>query len=84
MNKKYPIGTRIRMIRDYYILKGKTGTIKDITTTQYGVQFDEFKPGLHTLSGRCDAGFGYYVPNDVFEIIEIKETSEIVQDFQIY
>ena len=82
MKKKFKVGDRVRCIYDNpgVNTKGKTGTVREITTYGYGVEFDE-NVGGHNLTSYspvelCKYGYGWYVldveveaaPNEVIVI----------------
>lgn len=57
--------TRERFTHDCVnFTKGTTGIIVDLTSTSYGIAWDEEKDDYHTCGNRCLNHYGYYVPMD--------------------
>jgi len=64
------IGDRITMKSDYdNAKKGMTGTIKEVTGSRYGIDFDDLRDG-HECHGNCRSGHGYYVNKTDVELID--------------
>ena len=75
-DRKFKVGDRVRIIKDCDgAKKGMVGTIavadkvKMICARTIGVKFDKKFYGGHTLSGRCEFGFGHWVYPDCIELI---------------
>lgn len=69
---KFSIGDHIVMTRTHCRAKeGMTGTVVMLPTSmeyRYGVCFDEPMNG-HSLSGRCPAGYGHWIPERDMELL---------------
>lgn len=69
---KFFIGDHIVLTRTHCNAKeGMTGTVVTLPTSmepRYGVCFDEPMNG-HSLSGRCPAGYGYWIPERDLELL---------------
>lgn len=70
-DRKFKVGDRVRLVKDYVDAKaGMVGTLAVIEEDcLHGVRFDRpFKYG-HTLWGKCEDGYGYWVFQDCLELI---------------
>lgn len=89
-NYGFPVGTRVVMSRKDptdYVRIGMTGVVCHIVdidqfscNCNIGVRWDEHHSGYHSCNGRCDSGYGRYVPHTclAMEYIDLGEiqTSE--------
>lgn len=70
-DRKIKVGDRVRVIKDSdFAKKGMVGTIAAIRDVKdVGVKFDKKFYGGHSISGRCEFGFGHWVYPDCIELI---------------
>lgn len=68
---KFKVGDRVRLVKDYdsAAKAGMAGILAVKKGHSLGVRFDRpFERG-HSLSGNCEAGYGYWVTHDCLELI---------------
>lgn len=68
---EFKVGDRVRLVKDYdsAAKAGMAGILAVKKGHSLGVRFDRpFERG-HSLSGNCEAGYGYWVTHDCLELI---------------
>lgn len=70
-DRKFKVGDRVRIIKDFDgAKKGMVGTIAVVRDEEsVGAKFDKKFCGAHSLTGRCEFGYGYWVYPDCTELI---------------
>jgi hypothetical protein len=58
-------------------MNGKRGTIVAFDDPSYGIKFDERISGLHSLGGRIEDGYGWWVTNTMMTLLPKEEKSSI-------
>lgn len=84
MKTEFRVGDRVICVRRIpFVACGEYGTVCDInksfdTIVDYiGVDWDKYNPALHTCSGNCEDGHGWYTtPSTISLIYEIEDDSD--------
>jgi hypothetical protein len=68
---KFKVCDRVEIIEDIWPCeKGDRGTIVNFNGDFVGINFDEYHPGMHTCTGNCEDGYGYYLFEHRLNLIE--------------
>lgn len=63
---KFVLGDRVQYNDDYLLyeeMRGETGTVLDeMDTGEVAVRWDRYDEERHDCGGRCETGYGWYVP----------------------
>lgn len=77
----FKVGDRVRCVESFGNDKivGKLGTIiaKGIGSASWGVFFDKYING-HSLDGKCEAGYGWWIPEGMLEKVRNDNDSKII------
>lgn len=80
MSEKFYVGGRVVLLADGNGYDGNPAMVEGITGTvcstgsRCGVRWDlEFQKG-HTCNGKCENGFGWYVPYEYLELETVDNT----------
>ena len=67
---KFKIGDKVKVTQTSQFLDAEIGTVRNIGCHVFGVEFEKYHAGMHTLGGTCKEGHGWWVKENNIELAE--------------